>query len=378
LWIWSTTGESQKNSERRRSIVEKFVEFLIDRGIVTANGRSVTLPGVETYCLPNIKRVEAKQPLIKSFEEQERLLLENEVAKGEGSKHPSISLRRQSMEDVISIVCPEKHCSLAALDVVGQQHGVLNSRVLRKKLDQIQITYQQTIEKMSKLLAMLRSVEETLSNRNMFKSENHFCSRRDVGGPAIHCHYYAFEKIDPIAVKRTDENAHLCRSSCGHYHQGTCSLCEEIESFGMQLESIADGECEDVKQLMGNLNIEYHARRFRHYTGHQARLAHEQEALDTIKEELKEDRNLVFITADYAMKFLPLKDSEAQNEFFGKAGINWHGLGFLWFCNEEGVFKQYFVNQCVEDSTEDGISVVALLSQVYSYDVLHILNAIYA
>lgn len=142
----------------RRSIVAKFVEFLMDRGIITANGRSVSLLGVETYSLPNIKRVEAKQPLIKSFEEQERLLLENQVVEEEGTKRPYISLRRQSMEDVLSIVCPEKHCSLAALDVVGQQHGVLNFSVLRKKLDQIQITYKQTTEKMSKLLAMLRSV----------------------------------------------------------------------------------------------------------------------------------------------------------------------------------------------------------------------------
>jgi hypothetical protein len=86
------------------------------------------------------------------------------------------------MEDIISIVCPEKHCSLAALDVVSQQHGVLNFRVLRKKLDQIQITYQQTREKMSWLLAILRSVEETLSKRHIFKSKKHFCSRRDVGG----------------------------------------------------------------------------------------------------------------------------------------------------------------------------------------------------
>jgi hypothetical protein len=53
------------------------------------------------------------------------------------------------------------------------------------------------------------------------------------------------------------------------------------------LETMVDGECEDVKQLMCNLNVDYHARRFRHYTGHQARLAHEQEAMDTIKEELK-------------------------------------------------------------------------------------------
>jgi hypothetical protein len=93
-------------------------------------------------------------------------------------------------------------------------------------------------------------------------------------------------------------------------------------------------------------------------------LAHESEALAHIKNEIRDDLGKIFITADYAMKYLPLKDSEAQNEFFGKAGINWHGLGFLWYCGEDMLYKHYFVNQCVEDSTEDGISVAALLSQV--------------
>jgi hypothetical protein len=72
----------------------------------------VSLPGVETFFVPNIKRVEAKQPLIRSFEEQERILLETAVA--EGAKRKYLSLRRQLMEDIISMVCPEKHCSLAA------------------------------------------------------------------------------------------------------------------------------------------------------------------------------------------------------------------------------------------------------------------------
>jgi hypothetical protein len=123
----------------------------MDNGIKTANGRSVSFPGVETYSVPNIKRVEAKQLLIRSFEEQDRLLLETEVA--EGAKRKYISLRRQSMEDIISMVCPEKHCSLVALDVVGQQYGVLNFLVLRKKLDQIQSTYPQTKVKISNFVS---------------------------------------------------------------------------------------------------------------------------------------------------------------------------------------------------------------------------------
>jgi hypothetical protein len=46
------------------------------------------------------------------------------------------------------------------------------------------------------------------------------------------------------------------------------------------------------------------------------------------------------------------------------AGINWHGICIMWYDTVKGQFLQYYVNQCVEDSAEDGISVAALLSQV--------------
>lgn len=113
-----------------------------------------------------------------------------------------------------------------------------------------------------------------------------------------------------------------------------------------------------------SLNFSYHRDRFKHYAGHQGRLQHEHQVAGHIKDDMKVDHSLIFITADYAMKFLPLKDSEAQSEFFGKAGINWHGMCLMWFDPVEEKYKQYYVNQCVEDSAEDGISVATLLSKV--------------
>ena len=347
-----------RNVDRRRIIVERFVSFCMENGIVTANGRSVSLPGIETRSVPNIKRVEGRQPLIRSFEERERSLCDIDDAHDAKSRC-FVSLRWQSMEDVIAVVCPEKHCSLAALDVVGQLHGTVNFRVLRKKLIQLQYYFRHLKDRIDRLVRKLFSVEDTLSNKSKFRSIDHFCSERNSNGPAIHCHYYAFGKADPVA-----DEGDGARYSCGHYHTGSCEICEEIESFGSTLDNLSEGESEDVKKMISNLNIDYHSRRFRHYAGHQARLAHESEALAHIKNKIKDDLGTIFITADYAMKYLPLKDSEAQNEFFGKAGINWHGLGFLWYCGEDMLYKHYFVNQCVEDSTEDGISVAALLSQV--------------
>jgi hypothetical protein len=47
----------------KRDIVKKFVTFLMERGVQTANWRKASIPGKEGVSVPNIKRLERKQPL---------------------------------------------------------------------------------------------------------------------------------------------------------------------------------------------------------------------------------------------------------------------------------------------------------------------------
>ena len=62
--------------EDGEKIIDSFVGFCMDNGIITANGRSVALPGIEVYSVPNIKRVEGKYSLIRAFEEKEKYRME--------------------------------------------------------------------------------------------------------------------------------------------------------------------------------------------------------------------------------------------------------------------------------------------------------------
>ena len=351
-----------RGAEVKRSIVRKFVAFLMEKGVMTANGRTVHIDGKESVSVPNIKRLEGKQPLIRAFEERERSLRSVVAGDAAVEKVQWLSLRRQSMEEIIAVTCPEKHASMAALDVVGQLHGVINFNVLCKKLENISINSDAIQEKVIAVLKVMKEVEESLVNRNRFRSASHFCGVTDNAGPACHCHYYAFGRVDPEIM--LPEEGCTVKYACGHYHRGGCVSCNQIHSLEGLLDDLEVGVSEDVKTKFVELNINYHKQRFLHYRGHQARLTHESQVSAHVKQRLKEDESLLSITADYAMKFLPLKDSEAQNEFFGKAGINWHGICFLWYCPERTQYLQYYVNQCVEDSAEDGVSVVALLRQV--------------
>jgi hypothetical protein len=212
------------------------------------------------------------------------------------------------------------------------------------------------------LQVAIAEVEEILSSKTKFRSNQHFLGPRDSKGPACHCHYYAFGKIDPAEF--IPDSSEAVKYPCGHYHRGACQTCGSVERFDIQLHGLIDQirtlpgeEVEKAKQL----DFQYHLDRFRHYAGHQARLAHESETSRHLNFRMMEDTSLISVTADFAMKYLPRKDSEAQTDFFGKRGIIWHGICILWFCHLDKKFKQYFVNQCVEDSTEDGIAIIALL-----------------
>ena len=202
----------------KRAIVKKFVEFLMDRGVQTANGRTVCIPGKEGVSVPNIKRLEAKQSLIRAFEDKERRIKAILGQSSSAENRSWIALRRKSMEEIIAVTCPEKHASLAALDVVGQLHGVINFQVLTKKLRDLSFMFEEMQPKVNRVLKELKEVEESLANKNKFRSEEHFCKSVDNSGPACHCHYYAFGKVDPNEM--LPEEGDTIKMSCGHYHRG--------------------------------------------------------------------------------------------------------------------------------------------------------------
>ena len=56
----------------KKEIINRFVAYLICNGLMTANGRTIKQEGKEDVSIPNFKRLEGKQPLIKGFEENER------------------------------------------------------------------------------------------------------------------------------------------------------------------------------------------------------------------------------------------------------------------------------------------------------------------
>ena len=194
--------------------------------MVTANGRTVHVPGKTDVSVPNVKRLEGKKPLIKSFEDEQRRIRGIAQGRGSNKKREYLSLRRSSTEDVIKVVCPEIHTSMAALDVVGQLHGTNNFKIMRTKLMQLEaLTPALTVE-IHKVRSAIRSAEDILSNKDMFRSSGHFGCPIDNSGPAIHCHYFAFGLVDPTPLEPVVGREMM---ACCHYHSGGCEVCGQMK-----------------------------------------------------------------------------------------------------------------------------------------------------
>lgn len=263
--------------------------------------------------------MEGKQPLIKSFEDDERRISSiSSEGGGRSQRREYVSLRTEDMEAVIAVACSEIHTSKAALDVMGQLHGTNNFKIMKKNLVQLEAILPALINEILRVRVSITAAEDILSHKDKFRSNEHFGCEVDAHGPAVHCHYFAFVEAEPCEGVEKIE--------CGHYHVGTCDVCCEIENLAAILTNLDDKINTSGDEKAKTLNFAYRKQRFTHYAGHQGRLLHESQVANVRKDKMKGDTSLMYIMADYAMKFLTLKDSVAQIDFFGKA---WHLLAMV-------------------------------------------------
>lgn len=97
------------------------------------------------------------------------------------------------------------------------------------------------------------------------------------------------------------------------------------------------------------------------WKAHQLRVVHQDKArLDVIDNLTEED---VFLTQDFAMKFMPIKFREAQTDFFGKKGLSWHITVVLRKTSSGQLESQSFVH-ILEGGQQDSPSVVPIMTHV--------------
>ena len=173
---------------------------------------------------------------------------------------------------------------------------------------------------------------------------------------ADHCK--AFALSDP---KDNDYNV-----VCDHQHNDKCDRCDEITSTIDEIEialqeqwkarHIEEAAKEEVEFSIRNSREHINA-----WKSHLIRCVNQDQARVDLLENL--DRSSVFLVQDWAMKYLPTKYRESQQDWFAKRGISWH-ITVATRRGEDEDFEIMTFVHILESCNQDYCAVIAIISDV--------------
>ena len=160
----------------------------------------------------------------------------------------------------------------------------------------------------------------------------------------------------------SDPSDSCFQQKCQHTHGDHWFQCEEL---GTVLEEIQVAVEEDSFHTKDDHDeatyLVKHSRDLIHaWKAHQLRTVRQDQSRLKILREL--DSGSVFITQDWAMKFLPRKYRESQSDWYGKRGISWH-ISVVVRRRADQFESQGFVH-IVQNCTQGSSAVVSIMAHI--------------
>lgn len=164
----------------------------------------------------------------------------------------------------------------------------------------------------------------------------------------------------------------LLNKVCTHAHDAACSRCEQVKDvLGDIQRAVSRARFSDDNEKAKVLYKTTDAiESILEWKRHQLRTVY----LDREKQKVVEDlsQDTVFITLDWAMKFLPTRGREEQTSWFGKRGISWHisvaiirvrdpATATSWASVKSGYFSRTFVHVFDEQTKQDSTAVTGII-----------------
>ena len=125
-----------------------------------------------------------------------------------------------------------------------------------------------------------------------------------------------------LSFALSDSKDKSLTQKCDHPHNQFCQSCEKLKSTLSEVKSLVNTTviAEDKDDLL--YCYEQAAQAINAWKSHILRSVQQDKARTDILELL--DNTTALITQDWAMKFLPQKNRETQQDWYGKRGISWH------------------------------------------------------
>ena len=154
------------------------------------------------------------------------------------------------------------------------------------------------------------------------------------------------------------------RQRCQHVHEEHRSECDSMNSVLNEICEFVERDSFPSKD--DSDEAQYLAQHSRDtilaWKAHQLRTVRQDKARLEILENL--DYGSVFLTQDWAMKFLPRKYRESQSDWYGKRRISWHISVAVRRRNNQ-LESQGFVH-ITQNCTQGSSAVIAIMAHVYN------------
>ena len=167
-----------------------------------------------------------------------------------------------------------------------------------------------------------------------------------------HCMVYAL----------SDPRDSSFRGKCQHVHEEHCSECDDLTSvldeiyeFVKQASFLSKDDRDEALYLAQHSKDMIQA-----WRAHQLRTVRQDQSRLEILQKLNTES--VFITQDWAMKFLPRKYRESQSDWFGKRGISWHISVAVRRHNNQ--LESQGLIHIVQNCTQGSSAVVSIMAHV--------------
>jgi len=151
-------------------------------------------------------------------------------------------------------------------------------------------------------------------------------------------------------------------NNCDHIHTRDCSDCNALEYSLFRVQSEIEKILPDNQSKKDTIfNTKNEIEKIKEWKRHLIRgWAQDQIKYKTLNEL---DANSIYVHADWAMKFEPIKFMEKQEEFFGKRGLSWH-ITCIVFLKDQKLTSLTYVH-IFESCSQDVDAVISILDSVF-------------
>lgn len=335
-----------KHQRYSREDIERVVNFCLHpervKPLAYTNKTVITSIG-DIVNLGSFTRIFDKESMWKQFDRQQKVQTVKQIS-------------RTVFLEIVMLATGNQQKKMAALDINSVRYCFENFIDMKDLLLEIK-HYCTFIDD-----HCIKTVGEQIEAVENFLKSNYKSHLKVSSRCASHCIQLALS---------SDDDDKTAFKKCNHKHDLYCMQCDNIHLLFANFRNLVEIELENrplnfeettkdadmIEEFRERIDL--HSTHLNFYIGHVIRTHHSSAVKANVPASLA--LNQVAITADYKMKYLQTVYRESQQEWFGKAGMTWHGVWAT--VKRQDKFISQFFHNVSDDKKEDAFAVLSNIAE---------------